>query len=177
MQNPRFMTRYQIMSPPPAHEGYIYRPEWTVPPQQPSNGIYGSQFPRFDARSSTIRRVHQRSLARQPLPWPTTRPVHRPRASYPVLTIKPIHLTRKPRDWRGSYKSPSKGGLGRYFRRIGLAIPSDSLSLMFSSPVLTCLYREPVHTHRPPYPPRNCVSDNTVNNPFIRPQDPPYLRL
>ncbi|KAF8202135.1 hypothetical protein BJ912DRAFT_429497 [Pholiota molesta] len=85
--------------------------------------------------SNTIRRSHQRSLGRhlanhpnRPLPWPTTqrpyrRLVKRSRPAYQSVTLKPARLTRKPRDWRGSYRSSSKGGLGRYFSRIGSIIP------------------------------------------------------
>jgi len=134
MQDPYFLSLYQAMSPTPMHAGYVYQPQWPVAsqPQLPHVATYGPPPPRLDS-TSTIRRVHQRSLGRHPhhshraLPWPSARsPVHRPRSSYPTLTVSPIHLSRKPKDWRGSYKSPSKGGLGKYFQRIGLTIPKSA---------------------------------------------------
>ena len=137
MQNPYFMSPYQPIPLTPVYTSYTYQPQWPITMSQPQlpQVAYMSPPPRLES-TRTIRKVHHRSVGRhahhshRPIPWPSARPpAHRPRMSYPTLTLSPIHLARKPKDWRGSYRSPSKGGLGKYFQRFGLTIPSTHIPI------------------------------------------------
>ena len=86
---------------------------------------------------STVRRRHlqhyqhtQQSVKRRPPvsrnPIPAAyypqQVISLPRASYQSAALSPIHLLRRPVNWRRGYQSPSKGGLGRYLSRLGSLI-------------------------------------------------------
>ncbi|KAF8972634.1 hypothetical protein BDZ97DRAFT_847973 [Flammula alnicola] len=136
MHDTRFLSH--LIFPPVINANPTYAPQWSAAPYSVYvNDMYPSR-PQYAGRpgawaSSTRRRSHQQSLGRhsgnyhsRSLPWPvyhTYRKSLYPRTSEQSSALSPIHLTRKPRDWRGSYKSPSKGGLGKYLSRIGSIIP------------------------------------------------------
>jgi len=113
---------------PPSHTFSVPQPQPSFR-HPPHHNLYRSRTrPRGDYGSVGRRHksYHRNSLGRQTLNPHRFAPQHPFRvvshapidASYPNPALSPIHLSRKPRTWRGGYKSPFKRGLGRYLSRI-----------------------------------------------------------
>lgn len=109
---------------PPSHIFSVAQPQ--PPLRHPSyDNLYRSRTRARGDYGSVGRRhqsYHRNSLGRQTLsPRNFTAPsVYNPRRHvsyppidtfYPNASLGPLRLSRKPRTWRGGYKSPSKGGL------------------------------------------------------------------
>lgn len=72
-------------------------------------------------------------------------------------TLSPTHLTTKPRNWRSTYNSPSKGGFASYLKKMGSFLPSkpDFSSYFLLVCSLSSFFQEVLHfpelVSMPPY--------------------------
>ena len=105
---------------PPSHIFSVAQPQQPLR-HPPCDNLYRSRNRARGDYGSVGRRhqsYHRNSLGRQTLnhrslaiPTAYNSRRHPPvDTSYPNASLGPLHLSRKPRTWRGGYKSPSKGG-------------------------------------------------------------------